>query len=51
MQIELEHSGRNPRPRLEHRHPRTSALAYLAAINRLRNIAFREKTVTQHVGV
>jgi len=28
-----------------------SARGYLAAINRLRSISYREKTVTQHAGV
>jgi 2-isopropylmalate synthase len=52
VQIELEHSGRKIRGRgistdiLE-----ASALAYLAAINRLRSLSNREKLVTQHSGV
>ncbi len=52
VQIELEHSGRKIRGRgvstdiLE-----ASALAYLAAINRLRNLANRDKLVTQHTSV
>jgi 2-isopropylmalate synthase len=50
--IELDHSGRKVRGRgvstdiLE-----ASARAYLAAINRLRSLANREKLVTQHSGV
>ncbi len=49
VQIELEHSGKKIRGRgvstdiLE-----ASALAYLAAINRLRSMTSREKLVTQH---
>jgi 2-isopropylmalate synthase len=52
VQIELEHSGRKIRGRgvstdiLE-----ASALAYLAAINRLRSIENRDRLVTQHSGV
>ncbi len=52
VQIELEHNGRKIRGRgistdiLE-----ASALAYLAAINRLRSLSNREKLVTQHSGV
>jgi 2-isopropylmalate synthase len=50
--IELDHSGRKVRGRgvstdiLE-----ASARAYLAAINRLRSLANRDKLVTQHSGV
>ena len=50
--IELDHSGRKVRGRgvstdiLE-----ASAKAYLAAINRLRSLANRDKLVTQHSGV
>ena len=52
VQIELEHNDRKIRGRgistdiLE-----ASALAYLAAINRLRSLSNREKLVTQHSGV
>jgi 2-isopropylmalate synthase len=52
VQIELDHNGRKVRGRghstdiLE-----ASALAYLAAINRLSSIANRERIVTQHSGV
>jgi 2-isopropylmalate synthase len=52
VQIELEHSGRRFRGRgvstdiLE-----ASALAYVAAINRLRSLSTREQLVTQHSGV
>ena len=52
VQIELDHSGRKIRGRgvstdiLE-----ASALAYLAAINRLKNLANRDKLVTQHTSV
>jgi 2-isopropylmalate synthase len=52
VQIELEHNGKKIRGRgvstdiLE-----ASALAYLAAINRLRSLSNREKLVTQHSGV
>jgi 2-isopropylmalate synthase len=52
VQIEIDHNSRKVRGRgistdiLE-----ASALAYLAAINRLRNSADREKVVTQHSGV
>jgi 2-isopropylmalate synthase len=50
--VELEHSGRKIRGRgvstdiLE-----ASALAYVAAVNRLRSLSNREKTVTQHSGL
>ena len=50
--VELEHSGRKIRGRgvstdiLE-----ASALAYVAAVNRLRALSNREKTVTQHSGL
>ena len=50
--IELDHNGRKVRGRgvstdiLE-----ASARAYLAAINRLRSLANREKLVTQHSSV
>ncbi|HEY8665599.1 MAG TPA: 2-isopropylmalate synthase [Tepidisphaeraceae bacterium] len=52
VSIELDHSGRKVRGRgvstdiLE-----ASALAYLAAINRLRSLSNRERLVTQHTGV
>ena len=52
VQIELEHSNRKIRGRgvstdiLE-----ASALAYLAAINRLRSIESRDRKVTQHSSV
>ena len=52
VQIELEHSGKKIRGRgvstdiLE-----ASALAYLAAINRLRSLSDRERLVTQHSGM
>jgi 2-isopropylmalate synthase len=52
VQIELDHNGRKVRGRgistdiLE-----ASALAYLAAINRLRTLSNRERLVTQHTGV
>ncbi len=50
--VELEHSNRKIRGRgvstdiLE-----ASALAYVAAVNRLRSLSNREKTVTQHSGL
>jgi 2-isopropylmalate synthase len=52
VQIELDHSGKKIRGRgvstdiLE-----ASALAYLAAINRLRSMSNRERLVTQHVAI
>ncbi len=52
VQVELDHSGKKIRGRgvstdiLE-----ASARAYLAAINRLRSLAYRERLVTQHAGV
>jgi len=52
VQLELEHTGKKIRGRgvstdiLE-----ASALAYLAAINRLRSLSYRERQVTQHAGV
>jgi 2-isopropylmalate synthase len=50
--IELEHSGRPIRGRgLSTDILEASALAYLAAINRLRTMTNREKVVTQHSGV
>ena len=52
VQIELEHSGRKVRGRgLSTDILEASALAYLAAINRLRSVAHREMMVTQHSGV
>ena len=51
-QVELEHSGRRIRGRgLSTDILEASALAYLAAINRLRSIGHRERLVTQHSGV
>src|SRR5688500_15328788 len=51
-QVELEHSGRKIRGRgLSTDIVEASALAYVAAINRLRSMSNREKLVTQHVGV
>ena len=52
VQIELEHSGRKIRGRgLSTDILEASALAYLAAINRLRSLSNRERLVTQHSGV
>jgi 2-isopropylmalate synthase len=52
VQIELEHSGGKIRGRgLSTDILEASALAYLAAINRLRSLSNREKLVTQHSGV
>src|SRR5687768_6088601 len=52
VQIELEHSGRKIRGRgLSTDILEASALAYLAAINRLRSMDNREKLVTQQMGV
>ncbi len=52
VQIELDHSGRRIRGRgLSTDILEASALAYLAAINRLRSLNNREKLVTQHSGV
>ena len=52
VQIELEHNGRKIRGRgLSTDILEASALAYLAAINRLRSLNNREKLVTQHSGV
>lgn len=52
VQIDLEHNGRKIRGRgLSTDILEASALAYLAAINRLRSLAYREKGVTQHTGV
>ena len=48
VQIELEHSGRKIRGRgLSTDILEASALAYLAAINRLRSLSNRERLVTQ----
>src|SRR5438105_8647026 len=50
--IELEHSGKKVRGRgLSTDILEASALAYHAAINRLRTLSNREKLVTQHSGV
>src|SRR5947207_13280919 len=52
VQIELEHSGRKIRGRgLSTDILEASALAYVAAINRLRSLSHREKLVTQHTSV
>ncbi|HET6249844.1 MAG TPA: 2-isopropylmalate synthase [Tepidisphaeraceae bacterium] len=52
VQIELDHNGRKIRGRgLSTDILEASARGYLAAINRLRSISYREKTVTQHAGV
>ena len=52
VQIELEHTGRKIRGRgLSTDILEASALAYLAAINRLRSMSNRERLVTQHSGV
>ena len=52
VQIELEHSGRKIRGRgLSTDILEASALAYLAAVNRLRSLDNREKLVTQQMGV
>jgi len=52
VQIEIDHSGRKVRGRgLSTDILEASALAYLAAINRLRNMTNRQKQVTQHTGV
>jgi len=52
VHIELEHSGRKIRGRgLSTDILEASALAYLAAINRLRSLSNRERLVTQHTGV
>jgi 2-isopropylmalate synthase len=51
-QVELEHNGRKIRGRgLSTDILEASALAYVAAINRMRSMASREKLVTQHSGV
>jgi 2-isopropylmalate synthase len=50
--VELEHSGRKIRGRgLSTDVLEASALAYVAAVNRLRSLSNREKTVTQHSGL
>jgi 2-isopropylmalate synthase len=50
--VELEHSGRKIRGRgLSTDILEASALAYVAAINRLRSLSNRERTVTQHSGL
>jgi 2-isopropylmalate synthase len=52
VQIEIDHSGKTVRGRgLSTDILEASALAYLAAINRLRSFSQREKMVTQHSGV
>jgi 2-isopropylmalate synthase len=52
VHVELEHSGRKIRGRgLSTDILEASAMAYLAAINRLRSLSNREKLVTQHSGV
>ncbi len=52
VQLEIEHTGRKIRGRgLSTDILEASALAYVAAINRLRNAATRERAVTQHSGV
>jgi 2-isopropylmalate synthase len=52
VQIEIDHSGKKVRGRgLSTDILEASALAYLAAINRLRGMSQREKTITQHSGV
>ena len=52
VNLELDHSGRKIRGRgLSTDILEASALAYLAAINRLRSLNQRERLVTQHVGV
>src|SRR5688572_20288906 len=52
VQVELEHSNRRIRGRgLSTDILEASALAYLAAINRLRSLDQRDRLVTQHSGV
>jgi 2-isopropylmalate synthase len=52
VQVEVDHSGNKVRGRgLSTDILEASALAYLAAINRLRNAPNRERAVTQHSGV
>ena len=52
VQIEIDHNGKKVRGRgLSTDILEASALAYLAAINRLRSLSHREKLVTQHSGV
>ncbi len=52
VQIELEHNGRKIRGRgLSTDILEASALAYLAAINRLRSLSAREALITPHVSV
>jgi 2-isopropylmalate synthase len=52
VQIEIDHSGKKVRGRgLSTDILEASALAYLAAVNRLRSMTNREKLVTQHSGV
>jgi 2-isopropylmalate synthase len=50
--VELEHSGRKIHGRgLSTDIIEASALAYVAAVNRLRSLSNREKSVTQHSGI
>ncbi len=52
VQIEVDHDGRTVRGRgLSTDILEASALAYVAAINRLRSYSNRERLVTQHTGV
>jgi 2-isopropylmalate synthase len=52
VQIELEHSNRKIRGRgLSTDILEASALAYLAAINRLRSLTNRERLVTTHAAI
>jgi 2-isopropylmalate synthase len=52
VQIEIDHNGKKVRGRgLSTDILEASALAYLAAVNRLRNIDRRERVVTQHSGL
>jgi 2-isopropylmalate synthase len=52
VQIELEHSGKRISGRgLSTDILEASALAYLAAVNRLRSLVTRERRVTQHSAV
>jgi 2-isopropylmalate synthase len=52
VQIEIDHNGKKVRARgLSTDILEASALAYLSAINRMRSMDQRERTVTQHTGV
>ncbi|HVT89305.1 MAG TPA: 2-isopropylmalate synthase [Tepidisphaeraceae bacterium] len=52
VQIEIDHSGKRVHGRgLSTDILEASALAYLSAVNRLRNMGERQKVVTQHTGV